>query len=152
MQQKLAGTIVEIMPVVSCICVAIASGEKRRGRLLFSLPLQVFSRSRLIAGALMRGCCCRSGGRWLRSYRSLTRCGRGRLGLARTGGQHHREHRERRSNNDQFFHSMNCFFKNNSSQVAPEDVLKRKIPPTSQSWRAVALAHRACVLLPEFSF
>ena len=74
----------------------------------------------------MRRCCCRSGGWWLRSYSSLTRCGRGRLGFARTGGQHHREHREPRSNNDQFFHSMNCFFKNNSSQVAPKDVLKEK--------------------------
>jgi len=59
----------------------------------------------------MRRCCCRSGGWWLRSYSSLTRCSRSRLGLARTGGQHHREHRERRSNNDQFFHSMNRFLK-----------------------------------------
>ena len=105
MQQKFAGTIVEIMPVASCIH-CNSTGEKRRGRLLFSLPLQVFSRSRLIARALMRRCCCRSGGWWLRSDSSLTRCGRSRLGFARTGGQHHREHRERRSNNNQFFHSM----------------------------------------------
>ena len=39
----------------------------------------------------MRRGCCRSGCR-LRSYSGLTRCGRGRLGFARTGYEQHSEH------------------------------------------------------------
>jgi len=130
-------------------------GGKRKGRLLLSLPLQTSGCSRLVAAHVVRRCC-RAGAYWCRlclsSHSGLTSRSRGRLGFARARGQHHREHRERRSNNDQFFHSMNRFSNNNSSEVAPEDVLKRRILPTSQSWPAVASARRVCVLLPEFSF
>ncbi len=59
-------------------------------------------------------------------YRSLTRRRCGCLGFACAGDQHHSKHRKRRSKNDRFFHSVNYFFTNNSSQIALPDVLKEK--------------------------
>jgi hypothetical protein len=68
---------------------------------------------------------CRGGWRW-HTYRGLTRCrGRSCLGFG-AGNQHHSKDRKHRSKNDRFFHSVNCFFTNNSSQVASVDVLKRE--------------------------
>ena len=70
--------------------------------------------------------CC--GGRlWRRCrYRSLTRRRCGCLGFACAGDQHHSKHRKHRSKDDRFFHSVNCFFTNDSSQIASPDVLKEK--------------------------
>ncbi len=59
-------------------------------------------------------------------YRSLTRRRCGCLGFACAGDQHHSKHRKHRSKNDRFFHSVNYFFTNNSSQIALPDVLKEK--------------------------
>jgi len=69
--------------------------------------------------------CC--GGRlWGRCYRSLTSRRRSCLGFARAGDQHHSKDRKHRSKNDRFFHNVNCFFTNDSSQIASPDVLKEK--------------------------
>ena len=77
----------------------------------------------------MRRCCHTTRRRRRRRCRrnsSLTRCGRACLGFARARHQHQPEHRKGGDENDRFFHSVNCFFTNNSSQVASVDVLKRE--------------------------
>jgi hypothetical protein len=91
-----------------------------------------------------------------RTYRGLARRrGRSRLRFACAGGQHHSKHRKHRSKNDRFFHSVNCFFTNNSSQVASPDVLKEK---NSRFCRMCPFVHYMSILLrcrfssPRFRF
>src|SRR4029077_6094757 len=107
-----------------------------------------------VATTRVRGCC-----RCLRRRRlhrrcdcSLACCGASRLWLARTGEQHQSESRKCRTKYDCFFHKMNCFLKDNSSQVASPDVFRTKILLKRRSLPVVSLARRVSVSNREFSF
>ena len=105
-----------------------------------------------VAAATHMRRCCRSLSRWRRRRRNggLTRCSRGRFGRTGAGNQHQADDRNRRTNYDCFFHNVNCFFTDNSSQVASPDVLARRILLKVEPWRVVSLARRVCVLIPGF--
>src|SRR5437667_717005 len=106
-----------------------------------------------VAAATHMRRCCRSLSRWRRRRRNggLTRCSRGRFGRTGAGNQHQADDRNRRTNYDCFFHNVNCFFTDNSSQVASPDVLARRILLKVEPWRVVSLTRRVCVLIPGFS-
>jgi hypothetical protein len=121
---------------------------KRKTRL--AGPPSRIGNFRLLVTARRMRCCGLDSGRRLRSHSSLTRRGRGRFGLAGAGNQHQAEQRKRGNENDRFFHSVNCLFNNDSSQLALKDVLERRNSLKLLSWRVAALTHPASVLLPEF--
>ena len=64
----------------------------------------------LVAAAHVRRCSRRLCGRWWRCRdRGLTRRCCRRFGLARAGNQHQADNRQRGTQYDYFFHSVNCF-------------------------------------------
>jgi len=108
---------------------------------------------RLVATTHVRGrCrCLRRRRRQRRCDCSLARCGGTRLRLARTGEQHQDENRKCRTKYDYFFHKLNCFFKNNSSQVPSPDVLKQRILLKSRPLLAASLGDPVSASIREFS-
>jgi hypothetical protein len=86
---------------------------------------------------------------WRCCYGGLTRrCGRSCRGFAGAGDKHDRKHRKHRPKNNRFLHSVNCFFTNNSSQVASADVLKDKKFCAFASRPTVHIS-RKCIIFPE---
>jgi len=103
----------------ACLC-----WKKKRKTRIESPFLRTYVCSGLIPAGLMH--CCGGGASWRRRRGNggLTRCGCSCLRFACARNQHHGQHWNQRSKNDQSFHSINCFFTNNSSQVALADVLE----------------------------